>query len=417
MSRTTITRAELHAMVWEKPLRTAAKELGVSDVGLSKICKRHGVPTPPQGHWTLVQLGKPVSTIPLPKAEEGQSEKIEIIPWVSRLPAGAVDGIAKLETELEARLDGESAARSKDPFPPVEQPHRALRSTASKLRRAKAERDGSVHATDDGMCGIETRPEDVERLIAFLDALAAQLDSRGIKFTPLGRSMKIERGPDDATFSIKPRKVREAFEPTEAERAVEQKRLARAELERKRQGYVSWSNNQPTYPEFHQVPTGQYTLSIDGWSSGLRKNWSDGKTQTLESLFDDIVVGLDAYLIAQKARREEHEAWKRAYQESERQRALAQRRREREQERLKFIQRLFDYQTEASQLRAWLAQAETQNAAGQPQYERFVSWARQRLALVQEQSAPAVIEEALAKTRLFPDVDELADPVPNGDQD
>lgn len=412
-----MTRAQLHAMVWQKPLRTAAKELGVSDVGLSKICKRHGVPTPPQGHWTLVQLGKPVSTVALPAAEPGQAEEIEIVPWVSRLPAGAVDDIAKLETELEARLDGETPARSKDPFPAVEQPHKAVRSTASKLRRAKADRDGSIHANDDGMCGIETRPEDVERLIAFLDALAVQFETRGIKFTPMGRSMKIERGPDDATFSIKPRKVREAYEPTEAERAVEQKRLARAELERKRQGYVGWTNNQPTYPEFHQVLTGQYTLGIDGWSSGLRKNWSDGKTQTLEFLFDDIVVGLDAYLVAEKARREEREAWHRTYEENQRRRALAERRRQREEERLKFIQRLFAYQTEANQLQAWLTRAETQNASGNPQYQRLVDWARRRLALVQKQSAPGVIEESLGKIQLFPDVDELADPAPNGERD
>jgi hypothetical protein len=36
--------------------------------------------------------------------------------------------------------------------------------------------------------------------------------------------------------------------------------------------------------------------------------------------------------------------------------------------------------------------------------------------LVQQQSAPDVSEEALAKTRLFPELDELADPNPNEGQ-
>lgn len=78
MADTILTRAQLHALVWERPLRTAAKELGISDVGLSKICKRHGVPTPPQGHWTRVQMGKAVPKGELPLAQPGQADEIQI---------------------------------------------------------------------------------------------------------------------------------------------------------------------------------------------------------------------------------------------------------------------------------------------------------------------------------------------------
>lgn len=53
-----LTRSELHALVWTKPLNTLAPELGLTDVGLKKLCKRHDIPTPPQGHWISVHHGR-----------------------------------------------------------------------------------------------------------------------------------------------------------------------------------------------------------------------------------------------------------------------------------------------------------------------------------------------------------------------
>ena len=46
-----VSREELYQLIWQKPLMTAAKELGIPDVGLKKVCDRLGVPRPPQGYW------------------------------------------------------------------------------------------------------------------------------------------------------------------------------------------------------------------------------------------------------------------------------------------------------------------------------------------------------------------------------
>lgn len=59
-------RSELYALVWEKPVIRLAKELGVSDVGLAKACRRHDIPIPPRGHWTKLQFGKSSPKIALP---------------------------------------------------------------------------------------------------------------------------------------------------------------------------------------------------------------------------------------------------------------------------------------------------------------------------------------------------------------
>jgi hypothetical protein len=41
---TAMTRRELYDLVWSRPMREAARELGISDVGLNKVCVRHRVP-------------------------------------------------------------------------------------------------------------------------------------------------------------------------------------------------------------------------------------------------------------------------------------------------------------------------------------------------------------------------------------
>ena len=50
-------RSELYAAVWERPMCTLAAELGISDGGLSKLCKRHAIPTPGLGYWAKVAAG------------------------------------------------------------------------------------------------------------------------------------------------------------------------------------------------------------------------------------------------------------------------------------------------------------------------------------------------------------------------
>lgn len=39
-----ITRHQLYARVWEKPMTQLSKEFGLSDVGLAKICRKSGIP-------------------------------------------------------------------------------------------------------------------------------------------------------------------------------------------------------------------------------------------------------------------------------------------------------------------------------------------------------------------------------------
>ena len=52
------SRIELYELVWAKPMTHLSKELGLSDVGLRKICVKFGIPLPLRGYWSRLKFGK-----------------------------------------------------------------------------------------------------------------------------------------------------------------------------------------------------------------------------------------------------------------------------------------------------------------------------------------------------------------------
>lgn len=53
-----VSKADLEALVWEKPTTQVAKIFGVSDVAVAKRCKKLGVKKPPRGYWRKLETGK-----------------------------------------------------------------------------------------------------------------------------------------------------------------------------------------------------------------------------------------------------------------------------------------------------------------------------------------------------------------------
>jgi hypothetical protein len=72
------TREELYALVWSKPTRTIAKELGISDVALGKTCRKLSAPKPPPGYWAKVAHGKSPKKEVLQPAPTGTPTKAVI---------------------------------------------------------------------------------------------------------------------------------------------------------------------------------------------------------------------------------------------------------------------------------------------------------------------------------------------------
>ncbi|MDF1775733.1 MAG: hypothetical protein P1V13_06880 [Rhizobiaceae bacterium] len=70
-----ITSEELFALVWEKTTQEVAKDFGVSDVAIAKLCARLQVPKPPRGYWARVSSGQTPRRPPLAAFREEVDRK------------------------------------------------------------------------------------------------------------------------------------------------------------------------------------------------------------------------------------------------------------------------------------------------------------------------------------------------------
>lgn len=61
-----LTREELYARVWAVPLLQLAREFGISDVALGRMCRRRNIPCPPPGYWAKRRAGRPLPRPLLP---------------------------------------------------------------------------------------------------------------------------------------------------------------------------------------------------------------------------------------------------------------------------------------------------------------------------------------------------------------
>lgn len=74
-----VTPNVLQQFAWSAPMRDLAAKVGISDVGLKKILKAHGIVTPPQGHWNRVHAGRAVKDCPAPvERRPGQIGRIRV---------------------------------------------------------------------------------------------------------------------------------------------------------------------------------------------------------------------------------------------------------------------------------------------------------------------------------------------------
>ena len=76
-----LTRNELYEKVWSQSVSSLAKEMGISNVRLAKICKRYNIPRPGLGYWAKKQAGLKVQQKPLPKGDDGGIIEIRNQMW------------------------------------------------------------------------------------------------------------------------------------------------------------------------------------------------------------------------------------------------------------------------------------------------------------------------------------------------
>ncbi|WP_448950040.1 hypothetical protein [Labrys neptuniae] len=94
----------------------------------------------------------------------------------------------------------------------------------------------------------------------------------------------------------------------------------------------------------------------------------------------------------------------------EERRRLARLRREREETRRTLLTDVMASLQQAEQLRDWIAAMSPRNEKT-PEFERMLDWARTELAALETVSDPARLGSHLREHDIFPEVDDLHDPL------
>jgi len=184
--RRNVSREELYALVGETPLSRLAKNFGMSDVGLRKVCVKHNIPTPPLGYWAKRAHGKRVRQPPLPP---GKNSTIPIV--FREAPEGDPEIVAAQEEALarEAAYEGVTVS--------AELPDRlqaVTAATAAALKASKLDEDGFKSASVSKGVHVTVSPASVERVLRTIDAFARAAETRGYTITEGTNGVRIVAG-------------------------------------------------------------------------------------------------------------------------------------------------------------------------------------------------------------------------------
>jgi hypothetical protein len=308
----TVTRVELYRRVWGTPVRTLAKEFGLSDVGLAKICEKHQIPRPPVGHWVRVQLGRDTEQTPLLEIDDPTLETVTIV-----VRPKAVETLTQdIGPEVRAMLVPAPIAVEADS--PIS--HALVVRTKKMLTHPRKDDRGLLLPKEGkALPHIRVSETALPRALRILDALFRALDDRKMAITwgsTADANLHVTVLGEDVTFWI-----------SESVERVAHTLTAEEEARKKRSAYSY-------FPQWDYKPTGELRIAISGlpYDSKIRQQWSDGIIQRLENCLGAFVVGLHLAALALKRHREECERRDREWEE-ERRRAEAERRRQAEFDR------------------------------------------------------------------------------------
>lgn len=351
----TFTPQQLFEMVWERPVLIIAKEIGVSDVGLSKACRKAGITLPTRGHWA-----KPVSKRPRrPK------------PPASTTPVT----FHVLKAEKATRLRPENII--KDPtmlIVPTEltDPHPLVRKWLDAARKAKELNSTLVFDKTKVLNSHISRTE-VDRCALLYDSLIKASESLGYTWGIGSNGSFVRVDGEELLITIQER-IKRFDIPPPPPRPLKPGQRWEPNFTAMRAARFGWE------------PTGVFSLIVDARSELLiQKTWTDSKTGKLESKLGQILTGFVRIALSVKAQRSSDEASRRRRAEEERVRTerIAQQRRLGKL-RQNLMRNLESWER-AQQLRAFIqatVEGSPPDEETQMALAMWVSWATQQVELL-----------------------------------
>lgn len=317
-----LTREELYQLVWSKPATKLAQELGISDVAITKLCRRHSVPKPGLGYWRALECGHKATVPPLPPGQEGSVTHIEIWPQVREKKEPQ-----HLPAEVVELIENEKLAVNRIVVPEdLENAHPVIRRTLQLFKKAESDNYGRLSVPwnkERPKLAVNVSREGLDRSLRILNALFAALHKRGHKIKVTENTARAEINGETVSFSIR-------------------EKVDRSE----------WTRQERSEPgncgQWKFTPTGLLTLTISSWAKDTRSKWTDKKGKPLEDQLNGIFIGMLTHAALSPAARLEWQ--EREAREEQLRRETEQRRWKEELRRYEFTRRREAFET---QLDSW----------------------------------------------------------------
>ena len=377
-----LTRSDLYASVWARPLNKVAAELGITGTGLKKLCDRHQIPTPERGYWAKLAYGKRTTQRPLPTLDNSRLEQVNVF---GQGGAGLPEPVRRAKSEARERLaraaSSQSAIEPSSPVNGVVAEPKILTATRQKMNKARVDSEGFVAGAGEGVVGFKIAPASIDRAIAVLSGLVSLGLSLGYqpKVTEVGLALLVD--DEVIPFRIEERPAQSLHEPTAAE--------LKRKVENARWGYGSST----PWPKHDNHPSGRLVVSLQSNEySGLRRAYGDRQSRRLEDLLPDIAAAFSVHAAYAKEKR-------RIAAAAAHQRRLAEERREREQAFVKrekyraaFVDAVAEQLDRRSRLERVLAHLEAAPPDDAQRVQPMANWVRGHIKQIDALISPTFLD-------------------------
>lgn len=184
-----VSREDLYKQVWTTPMRRLAKEYGLSDVGLAKVCKSLEIPRPPVGYWAKIEAGKAPPRPPLPKNTDPDRQGATITP-TPEPKAVNPDPTCEYDADLK-KLAQTVKAMSPIKVPQsLRDPHHLVRLTERCFQEATPDSQNLLtprRNESNPPLSVRVSKSSIKRTMRFYDALIKAVERLGGKVVVEGK--------------------------------------------------------------------------------------------------------------------------------------------------------------------------------------------------------------------------------------
>lgn len=317
--------------------------------------------------------------------------------------ARAAEGHSEALLAAKKKAESVSAAVFREENAPER--HFSVVLTIARLRKRKSDPRRLVTVSAPDCFKVTAGPASIERVERFLARLVRAVEAAAWKIRPSETGLCVLAEGETVTIAISETMEETRHAPTREDML----KLARWERKRKRDqqaGIFRPISDRPSFPTSDYAPNGQLQVRLEAVygirGPSPRRTFADGKTQTIESLFGEIVVGIALAAAGKREHREFYEEQRREREEREQRRLQAERREALLEQRISALDQLLEAHERIAKVERFLDRLDRGSEDRPEALTPFLVWARSHVADLEAALAPARLAEALAQTGLFP---------------